>query len=231
MPSFPLKLRDGHLFVTIDNHDWLLDTGSPTSFGNVPSLVVENRTFHIPEHYMGLTTAKLSEYVGHPTVGIMGADVFNEFDILLDVPKGQVSFTEAQLTLDGAVIRTDACMGIPIIQATIDGTDRRMFFDTGAQISYFQGESLTSFPGAGTITDFYPGFGQFQTKTYQVDIILGNECYRLRCGSLPPPLGMTLMLANTDGIIGNEILQNRKSGFLPRRRQLVLSPRNVPISG
>jgi hypothetical protein len=205
------------------DHDWLLDTGAPTSFGNITSLVVENRSFRFPESYIGLTADILTEFVDHPTVGILGADILNEFDILFDAPKGQVSFSEASLVLDGDVINTDDFMGIPIIQVSIDGIDRRMFFDSGAQISYFQDDSLTMFPAAGTITDFYPGIGQFQTETYLVEINLGKALYTFRCGSLPGLLGMTLMLADTEGIIGNEILRNCKVGFFPRRQQLVLT--------
>jgi len=223
MQSFPLTFRDRHLFVTIGDHDWLLDTGAPMSFGNIPSLVVENKSFRLPEIYMGLTAGKLSEFIGHPTVGIMGADVLNEFDILLDAPKGQVSFAESPLDLDGVAIKTEEFMGIPIIQANIDGTARRMFFDSGAQISYLQDESLSMFPAGGMITDFYPGIGQFQTETYLVEITLGETRYTFRCGSLPGLLGMTLMMADTQGIVGNEILRNRTVGFFPRRQQLVLT--------
>jgi hypothetical protein len=33
---------------------------------------------------------------------------------------------------------------------------------------------------------------------------------------------MTLMMAGTEGIIGNEILQDRVAGYFPRRQELVL---------
>ena len=46
------------------------------------------------------------------------------------------------------------------------GVERRMFFDTGAQISYLQDDVLDTFPSAGPVTDFYPGVGQFQTETH-----------------------------------------------------------------
>ena len=114
-------------------------------------------------------------------------------------------------------------LAIPIIKANIDGTIRPMFFDTGAQISYFQDESLTAFPTAGTITDFYPSLGQFETETCSVDVTLENVRYTLRCGSLPGLLSVTLSMANTEGIIGNEILRNRVAGFFPRRQKLVLT--------
>ena len=45
-----------------------------------------------------------------------------------------------------------------------------MFFDTGAQISYFQSPSLKDFPSNGTVKDFYPAIGEFETETYLLDL-------------------------------------------------------------
>ncbi|MBC8236554.1 hypothetical protein H8E77_43970, partial [bacterium] len=100
--------------------------------------------------------------------------------------------------------------------------DYRMFFDTGAQISYFQEDTITDFPSAGTVTDFYPGVGQFQTDTHQVQVELGESAFTLRCGTLPSLLGATLMMAGTSGIIGNQIMENRVTGYFPRRNVLCL---------
>ena len=98
-----------------------------------------------------------------------------------------------------------------------------MFFDTGAQISYFQGDSLSKFPAEGTVQDFYPVIGEFSTDTFRIPIKIGRAQYPLRCGQLPTLLGMSLMLAGTQGIIGNELLQGRVVGYFPRRRWLILS--------
>ncbi|MEI7485547.1 MAG: hypothetical protein WCK13_12630 [Ignavibacteriota bacterium] len=222
MLSVPLKYHEGHLFTTIDSYDWLLDTGAPASFGKVSQLSVENKIYNFPESYMGLTASALSEYVGHSTAGIIGADVLNNFDTLFDVPDGIVTFSELPLSLNGTVINTEEFMGIPIIDVKIDGINRRMFFDSGAQTSYFQDDSLANFPVAGTITDFFPGIGQFQTETYHVDINIAERIFTLRCGFLPGLLGMTLMMADTEGIIGSEILRNNKAGYFSRRKQLVI---------
>jgi hypothetical protein len=223
MQAFPLTFCDGHLFVTIDTREWLLDTGAPTSIGDIPLFVMENKTFNIPDNYMGLTGAKLSEFVGRPTVGIIGADILGKFDTLFDESNGRVSFSHDDLKLEGDVTATEEFMGIPIIEVGISGTQRRLYFDSGAQISYFQNDSLLDFPSAGKITDFFPGVGQFQTETYLVEIALGRSRYTLRCGSLPELLGRMLTMAKTEGIVGNEILRNRVVGFFPRRHQLVLT--------
>jgi hypothetical protein len=216
-----LKYQKGHLFVEFAEDDWLLDTGAPTSFGST-HFRIDGRDFPVPSNYMGLTAAQLTGYVDHLTAGIIGADILNEFDILIDMKHERVSFSSEPIVLEGETIKTDEFMGIPIILAKISGAERRMFFDTGAQISYFQDDSLDTFPASGTITDFFPGMGQFQTNTYRVNATLGNLRYDLCCGSLPLLLGMTLMMADTEGIIGNEILHDRIAGYFPRRKQLVL---------
>jgi hypothetical protein len=97
-----------------------------------------------------------------------------------------------------------------------------MFFDTGAQISYFQHEALASFPGAGRLKDFYPGFGEFETDTHDVEVTLGGTECHLRFGRLPDFVGMTLLMAGAGGIVGNEVVKNRRVGYFPRRHLLVL---------
>ncbi|MGD9975152.1 MAG: hypothetical protein AB7S77_18985 [Desulfatirhabdiaceae bacterium] len=140
--------------------------------------------------------------------GILGADIVNQFDVLIDCPIGSIFFSTESMEYNGDDIATDEFMGIPLIEATIAGVSRRMFFDTGAQISYLQDESISGFPPMGSMTDFYPGFGQFETETFRVEFQIGKDTFSLRCGTLPDLLGMTLMMADADGIIGNEILRN-----------------------
>ena len=97
-----------------------------------------------------------------------------------------------------------------------------MFFDTGAQISYFQDEEVMgAFPNAGTMEDFYPGFGRFQTDTRNVDLLFGGEAFTLRCGTLPGLLGMSLVIGGASGILGNIVLQDRVVGYFPRRKKLL----------
>ena len=98
-----------------------------------------------------------------------------------------------------------------------------MFFDTGAQVSYFQHRSLSSFPPAGSLSDFYRVYGQFETETHQVEASIGGQAMLLRFGSLPKMLAAGLVMGGAKGIIGNEILPGQVTGYFPRRKQLVLA--------
>lgn len=222
MTTFPLIFRDGHLFTEIDGRLWLYDTGAPESFCETEELELDSLRFQLSEDSMGLTAAKLSQLTGVECSGLIGADILGSFDHLLNVPGGAVVMSTENLNLNGETISLEAFMEIPILTVRIANRDHRMFFDTGAQISYFQEDNISDFPTAETLTDFFPGFGQFRTNTYQVEVELGKNAFTLRCGTLPGLLGATLMLAGTTGIVGNPIVTNRVVGYFPRRKLLCL---------
>ena len=222
MNTFPLQLRDGHLFIELSGELWLLDTGAPNSFGTNSNLSLAGEQFTLGSNYLGLTAATLSGFVGVQCVGLLGADVLGRFDIIFDVPNKTITLSTAELSLPGQSVLLNEFMGIPILTAQIRGRNFRMFFDTGAQISYLQDDLLAEFPAAGQVTDFYPGVGQFQTETHTVDVRVGASSFSVRCGSLPALLGMTLMMAGTQGILGNQIFHGGKVGYFPRRKMLIL---------
>jgi len=222
MTKLPLIFEDGHLFVELEGNLWLFDTGAPESFGEAENLTIADKQFNIDNSYMGLTVEKLSQFVGVQCFGLLGTDVLGHFDHILDCTKGKLTVSTDELSYIGQSIPLFEFMGIPILNVRIANCEYKMFFDTGAQISYFQDDSLVDFPVAGSITDFYPGVGQFQTDTHQVPVELGDTTFRLRCGTLPSLLGATLMMAGTQGIIGNQILANQVIGYFPRRSALCL---------
>lgn len=222
MTTLPLTFNHGHLFVKLEGALWLFDTGAPTTFGASESLRIAGEQFGISSNYFGLTASTLSQLVGVECSGLLGADLLGRFDHILDTAGGRLTVSTDELSHDGQSVCLDEFMSIPIVTASIDGSDYRMFFDTGAQISYFQKESLSEFPSAGNVTDFYPGVGQFQTDTYEVPFTIGSISFALQCGSLPSILGATLMMADTQGIVGNQVLIDRIVGFFPKRGMLCL---------
>lgn len=222
MTTLPLIFKDGHLFVEMDSGLWLIDTGAPTSFGDSNKITLDTQELELNNGYMGLSAATLSQLTGVKCHGLIGADILGKFDLLLDIANSIVTISTENLQHTGTTLPLSEFMGIPIITARIAGKDYQMFFDTGAQLSYFQEDSITHFPTAGTVTDFFPGFGQFQTDTHYVQVGLGDCAFILRCGTLPGLLGTMLMMASTSGIIGNQIMENRVIGYFPRRNILCL---------
>ncbi len=222
--NYPLRTINNHSFLELDGALWLLDTGAPQSFGRKPHLTLAGESFHIAEDYMGFTADTLSNFVSVSCHGLIGADVLNSFDMILDQLGETIQISTDELELHGTCLPLplEFFLGIPIVTIQIGSRNYRMFFDTGAQISYFQHESLTSYPQMDSLEDFYSGFGQFTTPIHSVPIVLGNSNHTLRFGQLPQLLAATLSLANTHGIVGNELVMGRKIGYFPRRGMLII---------
>jgi hypothetical protein len=221
--TLPLEFDGGHLFMRMGEQAWLVDTGAPQGFGRTDAISLDGMSFPVQREFMGLDADVLSGLVNRPTHGLLGADVLNELDMRLDVARSVVELSRSGLDVEGESLPLTFVMGVPVVTAEIDGEAMSMFFDTGAQVSYWQGEGLDQHEPAGMLSDFYPGFGAFETETFTVPVALGTRSFTLRCGQLPPLLGMTLMMAGSSGIIGNEVLLSRTACYMARRSRLVLS--------
>jgi len=221
--TYPLLFEKKHLFMMFNNKKWLIDTGSPSSFGEKNSLSICDEIFKIENTYGALNTEELSSHIGLEVSGLIGVDILNKFDILFSINKYEVTFSTNIIHLEGNVLPIDSFMGIPIIKVNILDTEYSMFFDTGAQISYFQSPLLKDFPSNGSIKDFYPSIGEFETETYLLDIDIGLSKYKLVCGSLPTLLSETLMMASVQGIVSNELMLDKTIGYFPKRDQIVIA--------
>ncbi len=213
----------GHFYIRLDGSDWLLDTGAPSSFGITQSIVINDKEFGLQRDYLGLDAKQISMLTKHKVFGLIGVDILNQFYVVIDYENRQIAFSDKDITMSGSALDMRDFMGIPIVNAGIDGADKNLFFDTGAQISYWHDQSLKDCQSIDMMEDFYPGFGKFKTDVYLVNMILGDEEFPMRCGVLPSVLQMSLSMGNTEGILGNELLKDTAVGYFPKKNQLVIS--------
>lgn len=227
--TLKLHLENDRLFIEIEDTLWILATGAPRSFGNISVIQIEGEDFPIADNYIGLTIGDvcddmgIKEHQGLPIDGLLGMDVLGCFDHVIDCAAQTITLSHAEQDSWGDVITLTQFMGIPVLTATIAGSEHAMVLETGANISYFQDDAIKDFPPAGLAQDFYPGYGSFPTDTHQVDMVLGDQAITLRCGTLPGVLAMMMAMAGTTGIVGNELLRQRKVGFFPRRGLLCIA--------
>jgi hypothetical protein len=221
MKTYNLINENRHLFIEIDHNLYLLDTGAPSSFSNQSEITIEDMSFNLSPEYMGLNTEKLTNLVNVNISGLLGADVLNNFDYIIDVGSSELKISKDEISFNGNEIDLTFFMGIPKIEVSILDKSFQMFLDTGAQISYLQDDLLKDFEKIDTLKDFYPGFGEFETDVYQVETKINGKVFKIKYGQLPDLLGLSLGMGSATGIIGNEILQNQVVGYFPRRKKLV----------
>ncbi|MCX8071163.1 MAG: hypothetical protein N3C12_01745 [Candidatus Binatia bacterium] len=222
--EFPLECHHGHWFVRLPGGLWLLDTGSPITFGEDPQLRIAGEEFPVSTRGLGVSASDIGRFVGVVCRGLIGVDVLDRFDLILDTVGGKLVVSSDVLDCAGAAIPLERVGGLPVIEVSISGARHRMFFDTGAFVSYFEDDALFQFPFLGRVEDFYPTIGAFETDTYAVPMMVGPIAVTLRCGKLPGVLAaaFSLLLSQARGVIGNELIAGRTCGYFPRRNQLVL---------
>jgi hypothetical protein len=218
--TLPLLQERGHLFVPLEDGFVVVDTGAPASFSHGGSLTLGTKRFDVAESYLGLTSHTLSGLLGTQVAGLLGADLLNQFDVVFDVRRGSLGLADTTLDVTGSDVPLDDLLGVPIIAVECDTQPVRMFFDTGAQVSYLLSTDLSRYPDAGRLDDFYPGFGTFSTETHTVPFSVAGRHVELRCGHLPDLLGLMVSMGDASGILGNEVLTRMTVAFLPRRRVL-----------
>ena len=220
--AYQYAVTDGHLIAVVDTLRCLIDTGAPTSVSDTTPFKFAGRSHPVEHSYMGVSCESLSADVGAHIDALVGADILNQYDMLIDPSASTITLSDEPQSLEGETIALDEFMGIPIIQASVADQSIRMFFDTGAKLSYLDPDIIRAFPDAGPEQDFYPGVGKFRTQTFTVPISVGTEEIFLRVGVLPQLLQMTLMMADTSGILGSAILGNHIVCFAPRRQSMIL---------
>jgi hypothetical protein len=225
MSSYSVEFIDGHIIAVINNCKYIVDTGSPSSFGN-GKININGSNYNISASGMhGLTATSVSNLSGIQVDGLIGMDILSNFDVTFS--ESEIRFfdagsTNGQHTPNAISLPLiDKVMGIPIINMTIHNQVRRIFFDTGAKLSYLSDELLTG-ASVGEEEDFYPTMGTFKTKVYKVDVQVGNVTENLTFGSLPTQISALLTLGNTKGIVGTELLN--KYDITLTKTELVLEP-------
>ena len=220
MTHYTLIHQAGQLLLSTNLGSWIIGTGSPRSFSELPTLELDGVSLNMAPSFAGLSAATLSAFIGLPVTGLLGIDVLKRFDIEFDLPSSQIMFSSEPVDMKGSSVSVQSFQGIPIIDAVIGGQNARAFLETGAKLSYWQEASLVNYPATGAFEDFYPGIGLFQVDTYRVPVEIGGRNFEIRFGAPTTQVLSMLRMAGVTAILGNEIFQNHKIGFKPRQNRI-----------
>lgn len=225
--TFSIKVVRGHTIVLIDAGPVLLDTGSPTCIGAEPFLFL-GRDWRGAEDFMGTPLEELGPHIGADIVGLIGANALRDFSFMIDWERCEFRVSEKALELEGERIELDMSTPVPIVNATVAGARRRLFFDTGAQISYLRKPQLSSVKNKSLAMDFHPSLGEFETETAPLKLFFqanDHEEMSIRFGVLPESLERGLIPKGIDGVLGSELLEYGLGGFDYRENLMILQRR------
>lgn len=227
--DFTITFKTQHLFLLHEARHWIIDTGCPTSFGNAACDPIIQKSLGRREVFFGksVNAETISGYVGLQVEGLIGCDILNQFDILIDLRPGvmKISASVDELAPPEGALAVDIARlheSIPYLKATVGNQSGRYIFDTGAQLSYQVGPIPVDASPCTPTDDFWIPIDEFQTETYHASVNILDRETRLRFGVPPKKLADGLASEKVQGIIGNEILIGRCTGYFPRRGKLHL---------
>lgn len=219
--DFPLTIHDNHLCLGLASGDWLVDTGSPMSLGEV-AVEIGNATHPVARNFLGFSVEKLREWVSDRYVGLIGVDILNRYVVDFDLPGRRVGFLVGlpNETPEQRVSIELVTGGIPMLEADVEGRGRqRLIFDTGAQYSYLNDIAPGEAERIGRGMDFHPMLGRYPIEFF---------IKRLKVGSLDQDLQFTTRatvsqmckLLGAQGILGLEPLRTHRAVYNPKGREM-----------
>ena len=217
----------GHILVEHGLHRLLLDTGAPSSIGTLPTVALADRRHPLGSEYGGVTAKSMCAQIGVETHAILGGDILNNYDIVIDPEICDITFSDAHFDIEGEVLELGLRGEIPFVTASVHGTRVKMFFDTGAPLSYLSRDMNRQHVPVRIVEDFHPRAGTSRVATYQVSITLGQDTLEYRVGTMPFSLQRALRAVDIEGILGTALLRYFIVCFSPRRRKLILKKRSA----
>lgn len=219
MKSYPYELIHGYPIVQIEGLRVLLNTGSAESLGRDDQLLVDGMAFPVHRSTLRMKIEDLSAMLRTPLDVMLGADILTQFDFKLLSERGQVVFTSGEFRPYGYANHFELYMGVPITPVSVFNKDMRLFFVTGSRRTYLNMDLLRKLQPVGSVKDYYPGLGVFETPLFKIAVWVAGYDVELEVGITPAPLVSMLNQTHSQGILGADVLQGFEVCLAPRRRE------------
>ncbi|MGI9077179.1 MAG: hypothetical protein ACR2G6_07615 [Gemmatimonadaceae bacterium] len=208
--AYELAVVKNHLLIAMTDGLALLDTGSPQSYGAGGSMQLGVKTHGLSPDSFGVLDL-VREQV-HPDIRyFLGHETLKDYRTLVDWPGGKVTFSAEPIALDGAgVLPMELVMDVPRIPIEFNGARTTAILDSGAALSYAPDEAVENLQVVRTVTDFFPGVGDFETGVRDVEVGFPHRRLCLQAGTLPQILALTLGMICSGWILGADFFRDRR---------------------
>lgn len=228
MQQVALEFAGGFLFAELLEGRFLLDTGSPASFGSTGQVTFGARTAPIAERLPGFGLEHIRVLVPGRCDGLLGMDRLASERMLLDVPGGTLKVGDEawQGIAESKRRAVDVRLvgpGWPSVQVTVGGRHVQALFDTGSRYCYsLDPQLVVGGEPQPELEDFNPMLGHLRSPSWLVDLQLrgGGAVgvqYRDRMAVLPQQhaehLATLARAVGVSGLVGNAWLRDRQLGM------------------
>ncbi|MFY8053424.1 MAG: hypothetical protein ACOVP2_12455 [Armatimonadaceae bacterium] len=178
--EYLLYERENHLFVHLPEGPFLVDTGSPLSFGTTGTITFAGETSPLRERAgmlgMNISMSTIRKLVSGPCSGLLGMDILSKFPLRFSLRADALLVGDAAFSERGTDLASATVMGVPMIGIHSRGRDVRAIFDTGAQYGYVMQHNLVDgLAVTGHISDYNPLLGDISSDSWSLPYQLLDE--------------------------------------------------------
>lgn len=209
------EINNSHYILTADNGiKLLIDTGSPTSFGNVGEIQLGARTYNVaPDENMleKINDSQLFEGDIDVLIG-MNILVNHRFDFNKDTLEVIID-GEADTSFTHVMPFEISCMmGQNYISSHvhINGISVNTIIDSGAKISYLSPAYIDHIETVGEIHDYNPLLGDINTTTHNVTLGIDSYSSIINVALMPKLLNLMLNMINVDFLMGIDAIKTNR---------------------
>jgi len=194
----------------------LIDTGSPISFGELDVFIMGKDRHPVARNPL---VEEIRRHLGVDVAAVIGMDILRHYDLRINYGSQARDYKVChdpapQLRVEqGTPLRY--ALGIPVVDATVNGEVVPMFVDTGSHHTFVD-KALIKGAKVGNVHDFYPGLGTFESLTYHTTLSLCGCDFSINAAALPKTLEYLLLYSGVKGLIGLDVLKQQMTwlGFL-----------------
>lgn len=212
--TFEVEVYRGHLIMKCCGKDVLLDTGSPWTLGSGETLEFMGKTVYCEKGGQMYNIDSVRQLLGRDIDVLMGMNVLDGMCMLVDLTADEVTFSDEPLTLENAVtIFLERPNNFVTIRAEVSGMPVNLVVDTGAQLSYLNGQYIAGLDPIGTHKDFHPLMGHYEVPIYGMPVNIAGRDLDVVWGEATPGVSALISPIGADGVLGYDLFKQGKVMF------------------
>lgn len=183
------ELINNHIIVEIGGGNYLIDTGSPSSFsmGGVPSSVtIDGRRYPLAARDPRVKLEATFSCLGTEVDGFIGLDIVMDTSLTI-YKNGFVDFKVDPIKGVEVPMSAYPCLSV---EAECNGVKTRFVIDTGAKYAYGPKGIFEGLRPFAHIKDYNPHLGFFESYLYHVPVTIGGITKYVPFGNNSRPVGM-----------------------------------------
>ena len=177
------NLYNNHIVTTIDNKNYLIDSGSFNSFWTyspIKEVIINDKPYQLSNKPKLLDLEEMERLVGAKIDGFIGMDILSKTSLTIrkhTQTSGELFFSAEEGRGDGVPI-VKHC--VPLIEVQCNNFNGRIAIDTGARYAYILNKELVGGwkPSSG-IEDYNPLLGRLSSGMYRLNVGIGNKSREL----------------------------------------------------